>query len=206
MGVEKLAPLLEPLTIATTLAVALSNDVFGVDVSCPVHILLAAHAEAVLGGSWSQFDKDFEWKLRAYKALSDTSTPIFFADGHRVAAKTANGTRRAQRESAAQALQGVDEQIDQLRDQLGSSQATEDTSALREIVDERAELSAQLVGALKSRRTKARTAAAALAPEAIVRVRALCVRSGLEFVVATGEAEHEMRAWLDRGDNRCGRL
>lgn len=218
MGVLQGSNLVKPFFQKMTLRAALSkafHDKFAVDVSGLLHRKLSHFAAYVVADDWEEFDSAVEAECASLSVTLPGTTVVFVFDGRRVSAKKANESRQAARHTAAERLRELVIERDELAtrkmqllnrtsggDADGPSHPPEglcpSSGGLSndELVQK---LGNELEDVRKAIKTMEVSVAAGLSPAATHRAIAICRRRGFQYVVAPGEAEHQMRTMQAAG-------
>lgn len=148
----------------------------------------------------------------ALKSLLVGVSPVFVFDGRRSSAKRANDTRRQAREKASNDLQAGRATLERLQNEklklLGhaadpggaTAASPSDAGAASDDNARLAQLGHDIGEAGKGIRACEKQVAAGLALRAAEQAIIICRRRGFDYVVAPGEAEHQMRAMQSAGD------
>lgn len=212
MGFKSGVDLVKPFGQKMSLRDALSrvgHARFAVDVSGILHRKLSSHASRILDGSWKEFDDAVEAECGALKSLLAGVSPVFVFDGRRADAKRANSARRQAREKASGDLEEAKSNLERLQqeklallghDADGAAAAAVPEASAASSDDARLEQLGHGIGkAGAAIRTSEKLVAAGQALAAAERTILVCRRRGFDYVVAPGEAEHQMRSMQSAG-------
>lgn len=160
-----------------------------VDASTSIHQKLSRNAEAIVDkNDWTGFQKDMESAFKAYSRMAKNAAAVFVFvfDGRRISAKRANEDRRKDRQAAEADVERLTTSIHELQ-QL--AQATPDDDGIRE------QLNLEMQNLVKAKSK----VASGKNEEATQVAIAVCQKLKLKYVLAPGEAEHQMRSMQAAG-------
>lgn len=192
-GVKFIQPLLEATSLKHALA-RCGHSAFAVDASTLLDQKLPVYAACLLAGDWTGFDSAVEVAFTALSVTLEGTEPVFVFSGRRASPRNSHDETY---QTAIAELATLTEQIRRLeakQSQLAaeSKDADEQSAAAARRLE--AAMEKKLSEAKDTQRAVEARAAAALLPAASQRAIATCRRRGFEFVVAPGEAEHQMHA------------
>jgi len=211
-GTDLVKPFFQKMSLRAALSIA-GHPRFAVDISGILHRKLSRFASYVVTDNWQEFDAAVEAECAALAVALQGVTPVFVFDGRRVAAKRANGSRKQDRQKASEELQklrATQEALKAERLELlgrgggavgtsacgsvsGSQASPSNNTRLDQLRDELKNASEGIAGAEK-------VVAAGLNIVAAERAILVCRRRNFDYIVAPGEAEHQMRTMQAAGD------